>query len=113
MVSNYMPIQIPNGTWSSPFEQVYHVKPDWRNLVPVFSVAYIKRFRDAQIYRASVDSETIQAICIGNDLLSDDLLFYLPRTKQEVSSAAYTLDPSLPSGPVFGLHYDGKLHWQT
>eukprot|EP00957_Ditylum_brightwellii_P202761 15331703-Ditylum_brightwellii.AAC.1 len=42
-VSNYMPIQLEDGTWTTPYEQVYKVKPDWRNLVPMFSLAHVKR----------------------------------------------------------------------
>ena len=29
IVSNYMPLQLADRTWTSPFEQVYNVKPDW------------------------------------------------------------------------------------
>ena len=112
IVSNYMPLQLADRTWTSPFEQVYNVKPDWQNLVPMFSVAYVKRLRDADVSHNTSDSKTIHAICVGNDPDSDSLLFYLPHSCQCISSSDYTLDPSLPSGPGFGLHYDGKLHCQ-
>eukprot|EP00957_Ditylum_brightwellii_P026209 1982171-Ditylum_brightwellii.AAC.1 len=49
-VLNYMPIQADDGTWTTPFEQVYGIKPDWCNLVPMFSLAYVKRNRDAGGY---------------------------------------------------------------
>ena len=38
-------------TVSAPFELAYEVKPDWRNLLPLFSVAYVKRFRDGDTYQ--------------------------------------------------------------
>ena len=81
IVSNYMSIQLANGNWTPPFEQVYNIKPDWRNLVPMFCVAYVKRFRDADTFSITSDSQTIQAICVGNDPESNILLFYLPQTK--------------------------------
>eukprot|EP00957_Ditylum_brightwellii_P018926 1423285-Ditylum_brightwellii.AAC.1 len=39
-VANYMPIQTDEGKWTTPFEIIYKTKPDWRNLVPMFSLSY-------------------------------------------------------------------------
>eukprot|EP00957_Ditylum_brightwellii_P063151 4793665-Ditylum_brightwellii.AAC.1 len=103
-VSNYMPIQSDKGTWTTPFEQVFKQKTDWRNLVPMFSLSYLRRLRDNTGYRATADSQSIKAICVGNDKKSDRLLFYVPSSKSLISSSDYTLDPSIPSGPVFNLY---------
>eukprot|EP00957_Ditylum_brightwellii_P197012 15009238-Ditylum_brightwellii.AAC.1 len=97
-VSNYMPIQADDGTWTTPCEQVYGTKPDWCNLVPIFSLAYVKRNRNAGGYRATTDSQSIKAICVGNDNKSNVLLFYLPSTQSLLLSADYSLDPTIPSG---------------
>eukprot|EP00957_Ditylum_brightwellii_P032422 2456768-Ditylum_brightwellii.AAC.1 len=97
--SNYMPIQTEEGTWTTPFEMVFQQKPDWCNLVPMFSLSY----------RATADSQSIKAICVGNDKKSDGLLFYIPLSKRLISSSDYTLDPTIPSGPVFNLYYDGCI----
>eukprot|EP00957_Ditylum_brightwellii_P111835 8529907-Ditylum_brightwellii.AAC.1 len=70
-VSNYMPIQTDEGKWTTPFNLGHKVKPDWRNLVPMFSLAYVKRNRDSSGHRATADSQTIKAICVGNDKKSD------------------------------------------
>ena len=45
-------------------------------------------------------TQTIQAILVGNDPLSDGQLFYNP-----------TLDPSHPSGPLFNMLYNGGLQF--
>ena len=45
-VSNYMPIILDNGQWTTPHEQKYGTKTDWRNLVPMFSLGYIRGNRD-------------------------------------------------------------------
>eukprot|EP00957_Ditylum_brightwellii_P103963 7921394-Ditylum_brightwellii.AAC.1 len=97
------------GTWTTPFKMVYGVKPDWRNLVPIFSLSYVKQKRDASGFRSTVDSQSIKAICEGNDKKSNDLLFYLPFSHSLISSSNYTLDPTVPSVPVFNLYYDGHI----
>ena len=48
---------------------------------------------------------------MGNDPKSDGKLFYVPHTKSIIGSADYDLDPSHPSGPVFGLTYDGGIQF--
>eukprot|EP00957_Ditylum_brightwellii_P104226 7939253-Ditylum_brightwellii.AAC.1 len=97
------------GTWTTPFEMVYGVKPDWRNLVPMFSLSCVKQERDASGFRATGDSQSIKAICTGNDKKSNGLLFYLPSSRSLISSPDYTLDPTVPLGPVFNLYYDGCI----
>ena len=113
VVSNYISIQLDNGLWSTPFEQVYNQKPDWHNLIPMFCVSYAKRYRGAKISRDFLDCQTIKIIYVGNDPASDSILFHLPFTQQFISSTGYTVDPSFPSGPVFSLKYDGKLQWKN
>eukprot|EP00957_Ditylum_brightwellii_P163014 12413261-Ditylum_brightwellii.AAC.1 len=108
-VSNYMLIQTDDGKWTTPFEMVFHTKPDWCNLVPMFSLAYIKCNRDASGFSATADSQSIKAICLGNDKKSGGLLFYLPMSKSIVSSSDYHLNPTILSGPIFNLHYDGCI----
>ena len=41
-VTNMMPISLQDGTSATPFELAYGIEPDWRNLLPLFSVVYIK-----------------------------------------------------------------------
>eukprot|EP00957_Ditylum_brightwellii_P087036 6625003-Ditylum_brightwellii.AAC.1 len=62
-VSNYMPTSTDDGIYSSPFELAYGVKPNWRNLVPIFSVAYVKRTCDGSRHWSTADSQSIKCIC--------------------------------------------------
>ena len=109
-VSNYLPY-LHKSTWTSPFELLHNNKPDFRNLHPLFSVAYVKRFKDGSVHRKKGLSQSIKAILVGNDPKSDGKLFYVPHTKSIIGSADYDLDPSHPSGPVFGLTYDGGIQF--
>ena len=80
-VSNYIPILLENGQWTTPHEQKYCTKLYWRNLVPMFSLVYICRNRYSNKQRATADSQSIMGICVDNNPKSDGLLFYLPATK--------------------------------
>eukprot|EP00957_Ditylum_brightwellii_P160370 12208404-Ditylum_brightwellii.AAC.2 len=92
-----------------PYEIVYQQKPDWRNLIPIFSLAYLKHNHDGTQFSSTADSQSIKAICVGNDTKSDGLLFYLPHSKKLIASADNKLDPTVPSGPIFGLQYNGCI----
>ena len=46
-----------------------------------------------------------------NDQKLDRKLFYVPHTKSIIGLVDYDLDPSHPSGPVFGLTYDGGIQF--
>jgi len=110
-VTNMMPVTLVDGTLSTPFELAYGVKPDWRNLLPLFSIAYVKRFRDGDTHRKSPYCQTIKGICVGNDSKSDGKLFYIPHTRSLIGSSDFTLDPAPPSGPCFDLPYDGGINF--
>ena len=105
-VCNYTPIYIQN-TWTTAFEQMYKIKPDYRNLIPLFSLAYVKRNRDGTTHRTKAMSQTLRCICVGNDSKSDGLLFFSPDFKSLIRSAYYALGPIPPSGPICNLSYDG------
>lgn len=49
-VSNYIHIRIDNRI-TTPFELAYDVKPDLRALIPMFSVSYLRRYKDGNITR--------------------------------------------------------------
>ena len=66
-VTNMMPVTLSDGALSIPFELAYGLKPDWRNLLPLFSVAYVKRFRDGVIHRKSPYCQTIKAISMNTE----------------------------------------------
>ena len=105
-MSNYLPY-LHKTTCTSPYEQLHNNKPNFRNFHPLFSVAYVKSLRDGLIHKKEELYQSINAILVGIDPNLDEKLFYVPHTKSIIKSADYDLDPSHPSGPVFGLIYDG------
>ena len=107
-VSNYAPIRI-DGVLTTPFEQAYRVKPDLRNLVPMFSVAYLRRYRDADTQRSWESSQSIRAICVGRSQYAKSLLFYHPPSQKTLHSDDFVLDETLAAGPAFDLPYEGGL----
>ena len=109
-LSNYLPLRIDNKL-TTPHECVYGVKPDFRNILPQFSIAYLNRTRDDNIERKSTHSHSIRAILIGRDPKSAAFQFYHPSTKKTPTSDSFTIDDTLPSGPAFGLNFDGGLYF--
>ena len=110
--SNYLPVTM-NGIPTTPFELVHHHKPDLRALIPLFSIAYIDHPNTGTTATPSMSSQTLRVILIGKSTHSTALEFYHPPTKQIYSSSVYKLDPTLAAGPVFDLHYDGGLFFNT
>ena len=108
-VSNYLPLTV-NDTLTTPFELVYKTKPDLRNLLPMFSVSYVRRSRDANTNRLTFHSTSIRCICLGRDDVSNQLEFFHPPTRQLLYSDDYIFDKHLCPGPTFNLDYDGGLY---
>ena len=108
--SNYLPIKtdVP-GVLTTPFFEAYGEKPDYRNLSPLFSTSYVKIYESGE--GPTLVSQTIKAIIVGNDEKSDGKLFYNPSTKSLLGSSDYRLDTSHPSGPLFGLAYNGNFEF--
>jgi deoxyuridine 5'-triphosphate nucleotidohydrolase len=111
-VSNYLPVTL-KGQPTTPFELVHHQKPDLRALIPLFSTAYIDHPRTGTTNTATFSSQSLRVILIGRSSTCTSLEFYHPPTKQIISSSVYRLDPTLASGPLFNLHYDGGLFFNT
>jgi hypothetical protein len=104
-LSNYLPVKTDAGSLTTPFFEAYGHKPDYRKLLPLFSIAYVKLYDSAK--GNTLDSQTVKAILVGNDPKSDGRLFYNPITKGLMGSSDYRLDISIPSGPPFNLIYNG------
>ena len=104
-VSNYIPIRV-DGNLTTPHEIMYNQKPDLRNLLPMFCVAYTTYSSNH-----SYDSQTIRTILVGRSDKTNSYLFYHPKTKQLITSSRFKLDETLATGPAFGLKYDGGLYF--
>ena len=108
-LSNYLPVKTDAGTLTTPFFEAYGKKPDYRKLLPLFSIAYVKVYDS--IKGNTLTSQTVKAILVGNDSKSDGRLFYNPATRGLMGSSDYRLDISHPSGPPFGLVYNGGFEF--
>ena len=86
-ISNYLPIRTDTGALTTPFFEAYGVKPDYCKLIPLFSIAYVKKYE--LIKGNTLESKTINAILLGNETESDGRLFYNPATKKIMGSSNY------------------------
>ena len=79
-VLNYIPF-LKNNIWTTAFECLYNKKPDYRKLLPIFSIGYVKRFKCGVDHRTKAMSQSVKCILVGNDNKSDGQLLYVPHTK--------------------------------
>ena len=107
---NYMPF-IKDNKWTTPFQCIYKMKPDYRNLISIFSIAYVKIFRDGVKHRWKAIYQSIKCILVGNDSKLNGKLFYVPHTRSILGSSDYKLDPTHPSGPMFQLNYNWDIQF--
>jgi hypothetical protein len=112
-VLNMLPIDIDNRT-TTPFQEMYRTKVDYRNLFPMLSVAYIKQTRQDGIQKSKWKSQTLKCILVGSCKDSDSLLFYHPPSKQTLScSNGYTIDSFTPAGTHFDEKFDSTFIFNT
>ena len=104
-VSNYLPIKLDNKH-TTPHELVFGQKPDFQNLFPMFSVAYID-YEDPH----TLNIQTAKTILIGRCDISHSLEFFHPHTQRILTSAVYRVDETLTAGPSFGMAYDGGFYF--
>ena len=112
-ISNISPIKLKDNI-TSPHEEVYKEKVDFRQLFPMFNTAYIKQETNRGKHKNKWKSQSLKVICVGSCPNSDGLLFYHPESKTTISCADnYKFDTYLPAGPQFGETYDGRLKLTT
>jgi hypothetical protein len=112
-ILNIMPIKI-GGKITTPFEEMYGEKVDYRNLFPMFSLAYIKQMRAEGHNKSKWKSQTLKCIAVGKCNDSDSLLFYHPPSKQTLSCAnGYTFDTFSPANQHFNEQFDANFTFNT
>ena len=104
-MANYIPL-ILNNKLTTSHELVFGIQPDFQNILPMFSVAYVD-YKDVHTLKI----QTVKAILIGRSDISHALEFYHPQTKRVLTSAIFRLDETLTAGPSFGLPYDGGFYF--
>ena len=94
----------------SPYELVTGQKPDYRQLFPMFSIAYMKYAREEKKEGGKWKTQSLKVIAVGTCPNSDSLLFYHPPSKQLFSTSdGYKFDYFYPAGPQFDLPFDGTF----
>ncbi len=110
-VCNILPTSHIKDVYTTPHELVYNEKPDFRQLFPLFSIAYIKQIRQAGHIKTKWEDQSLKCIVVGKCPDSNGLLFYHPPSKQVIScGTSYRFDPSIPAGPQFNERYDGNYY---
>jgi hypothetical protein len=110
-ISNILPVETKEGLIYTPYEHTYKKKVDFRNLFPMFSKAYVKITTEkGGSHKNKFSTQSLKVICVGKCPKSNSLLFYHPDSKQLISDAdSHRFDKFSPSGPQFGLKYDGSF----
>ena len=112
-ISNIMPTKHKNKV-TTPYELVYKRKPDFRQLFPQFSIAYIRQHRQDNKDIDSWTAKSLKCIVVGSCSKSNGLLFYHPPSKQLLTcSDGYRFDPFSPSGPQFGEFHEHDFEFTT
>ena len=88
-MANYIPLKL-NNKLTTPHELVFGIQPDFQNILPMFSVAYVD-YKDVHTLKI----QTVKAILIGRSDISHALEFYHPHTKRVLTSAIFRLDETL------------------
>jgi hypothetical protein len=104
-VCNYLPFQLENGMYSTPFELAHLVKPVLSLLFKPFSLAAVcwERLGDETLSKFS--SQSIPMITLGRCPNSNDLQFFNPENGTIVFSIDYSFRPHNTSGARFGYNY--------
>lgn len=93
---------------------VYREKPDLRNLLPMFSVCYLRRRKsldDTKIPNSQPHS--LAAILVGRSNVSNSPLFFHPHTQKLITTDDFYMDESIPAGPTFDISYNNGIHFNS
>lgn len=109
-VAIYVPFRL-NGEMTTPHEIVCGIKPDLRNLLPIFAVSYIRRYKNTDNSKLkNVENHSLAVILVGRSSVSNSPIFFHPHTKKLITSDDFYIDETLPAGPAFGISYAGGIH---
>ena len=110
-VSNYIPLKI-NSSFTTPHELVFGDKPNLQNLLPMFSVAYVRqRKSENDTALQNVESHSIAVILVGRSTVANSPIFFHPHTNKLITTDDYYLDESIPPGPAFDIACTSGLHF--
>jgi hypothetical protein len=104
-VCNYFPFCLEDGSFTTPFELVHHVKPDLRSMFKPFGLAAVRCERTGNESLRKFDSQSLPMIAIGKCQNSNEIQFYNPINGTFVSLIDYVFQDHVTSGTQFGYKY--------
>jgi hypothetical protein len=112
-ISNYFPLKLENGSWSTPIQLSHFIQPDLRVLFKLFSVASVRRERVGDCQLGKFDSQSTLMIAVGHCRHSNSIQFYNPVNGTFVSSIDYKFQTNVTAGSQFGYKYQSGifLYW--
>ena len=90
-VHNIFPVQ-QDRTITTPNKLVYNERPDYRQLIRLFSTTYLSHTKDGTKRRSPFQSHTLQDIVVGWSDTSNRLEIYNPLNKQIYTSTVVKID---------------------
>jgi len=101
-VSNYFPLKLDDGSWTTPIQLAHKIQPDLRVLFKLFSVVAVRRERVGDCQLSKFDSQSTLMIAVGHCSNSNSIQFYNPVNGTFVSSIDYKFQPNVTAGSQFG-----------
>ena len=112
-VSNYVPLKI-SGKLTIPHELVYGSKPNLQNILPMFSVCYIRRRKsDENTNTKNVKNHSLAVIIVGRSTVANSPLFFHPHTKRLITADDYFVDDTIVTGPAFDIASAICIHFNS
>ena len=112
-VSNYITLKL-NNTFTTPHELVFGQKPNLQNLLPMFSVAYVRRRKSEDDTKLqNVESHSIAVILVGRSTVANSPIFFHPHTAKIITTDDYFLDETIPAGPAFDIACNTGVHFNS
>ena len=112
-VSNYIPLKL-NNTFTTPHELVFGQKPNLQNLLPMFSVAYVRRRKSEDDTKLqNVESHSIAVILVGRSTVANSPIFFHPHTAKIITTDDFFLDETIPAGPAFDIACNTGVHFNS
>ena len=112
-VSNYVPIRIDNNI-TTRHELVFKTKPDLRSLLPMFSVCYVRKYKNLDDEKLiNVENHSLAVILVGRSKIANSPIFFHPHSKKLITSDDFYVDETLPAGPAFDISYASGIHMNS
>jgi hypothetical protein len=104
-VCNNFPFRLEDGSFTTPFELVHHIKPDLRTLFKPFGLAAVRRELHGDESFKKFDSQSLPMIEVGKCQNSNGIQIYNPMNGTFVSSIDYVFQDHVTSGTRFSYKY--------